>query len=157
MIIGIDPGKSGGVSIIYEEIAQLNKCPTAPIEMSLIISNAINTAYIENKKITTYIENVHAFPTDGRSSAFKFGCNYGMWLGILASNRITPIKVIPFKWMESFGNYSKVKQERKRQLKEKAIEQLSRYTIKGKVTLSTADAALISIYGRNKENEDEGT
>ena len=31
-------------------------------------------------QIEVAIENVHAFPTESKSSSFKFGTNFGMWL-----------------------------------------------------------------------------
>ena len=147
MIVGIDPGKSGGIAVISEGNIKASKTPYEPIQMSLTVSSAVNSAHIENEKLKVYIENVHAFPTDGRSSAFKFGCNYGMWLGILASNNITPIKVSPFKWMQEFAPLPKIKKERKQMLKQIAQEMFPDI----RVTLSTADAILIAVYGVNNE------
>tara|TARA_Y100000310_G_C20678417_1_gene814429 strand:- start:1782 stop:2252 length:471 start_codon:yes stop_codon:yes gene_type:complete len=146
-IVGIDPGKSGGIAVISEDKIKASKTPYEPIQMSLLITSAVNSAHIDDEKLIVYIENVHAFPTDGRSSAFKFGCNYGMWLGILAANNITPIKVSPFKWMQEFAPLPKIKKERKQMLKEIAQEMFPSI----KVTLSTADAILIAVYGVNNE------
>ena len=94
-----------------------------------------------------YIEQVHAFPTDARSSAFKFGRNYGEWLGVLGALRIKTIHVTPQKWMKYYKEKFKMalpkdKQQRKRKLKEIAAN----YTDK-KVTLYNADAILIAVYG----------
>ena len=80
MIIGIDPGKSGGVAVISEDKINLANTPEEPIGMANVISSALNSAYINNERLITYIENVHAFPTDARSSAFKFGKYMGLLL-----------------------------------------------------------------------------
>ena len=88
IVVGIDPGKSGGVVIINDseerndrELIQMHKCPTSPIGMSSILTEARNNAWSQNDRIVVAIEKVWAFPTDARSAAFKFGVNYGMWLG----------------------------------------------------------------------------
>ena len=149
MIIGIDPGKKGGVAVLSEKKAELINTPEEPIGMANVISSALNSAYINNERLITYIENVHAFPTDARSSAFKFGMNYGMWLGILGAYKIEVKKVSPFKWMEPHKPLPKIKQERKSKLKE--IAQGLCPDIR--VTLKTCDAFLIALYGLNNENK----
>lgn len=147
MIIGIDPGKKGGVAVLSEKKVKLINTPEEPIGMANVISSALNSAYIDNERLTTYIENVHAFPTDTRSSAFKFGMNYGMWLGILGAYKVEVKKVSPFKWMEPYKPLPKVKKERKAKLKEIAQELCPDI----RVTLYTCDAFLIAIYGKNNE------
>ena len=109
MIIGIDPGKSGGVVIISTKKTSMHKCPREPIGMASIISSASNSAYIEGEKIKAVIEKVWAFPTDTRSSSFKFGTNYGMWIGILASNNISYTEVPPQTWMKEYQPLPKIK------------------------------------------------
>ena len=116
IIIGIDPGAKGGVAI-YDEAEHemiLHKCPETPKEMAAII----NTAKVKDKNVFCVIEKVHAFPTDARSSAFKFGCNFGKWLGILGAYDIPTLEVTPQVWMKPLQPLPKVKTERKNQLKQ---------------------------------------
>jgi hypothetical protein len=97
----------------------------------------------KNRKVDIIIENVWAFPGDSAMSAFKFGTNYGIWQGIFGAMDLRWRKVTPQKWQKEFGPFSKIKKERKNQLKEIA---------KGfyeKPTLQTADAILIAIWGKN--------
>lgn len=146
IIIGIDPGKSGGVAILDTEspgYLKSSKCPENPIKMSSIIAGATNSAYIEGHKLSVYIENVWAFPTDARSSAFKFGTNFGMWLGIIASHGITPKKVSPQTWMKGLQPLPKIRKERKLELKRLASDMFPEH----RITLSTADAVMIAIWG----------
>ena len=89
MIIGIDPGKNGGVASVSDAgTIKVSYCPDTPAEMADIIDKIKLYTTIEKENIFATIELVHAFPTDARSSAFKFGTNYGLWLGILESFRI---------------------------------------------------------------------
>ena len=147
IVIGIDPGKGGGIGVLRGKNIKLMSTPIEPIGMADILHSAHNTAYVENEDIKVYIENVHAFPTDGRSSAFKFGMNYGIWLGILGSLKIKPIKVHPRVWMKEYQPLSKKKQERKNELKTLAQDLFPDV----KVTLKTSDAALIAFWGMNNE------
>jgi len=123
------------------------KCPSEPTGMADLISAAKNTAYIEGESINAVIEKVWAFPTDTRSSSFKFGTNYGMWIGILASHKISYTEVVPQVWMKEYQPLPKIKQERKRMLKQIAQEKFPH----NKVTLNTSDAALIALWGQNNE------
>ena len=147
IIIGIDPGAKGGVAIYNEDKDKmiLHKCPETPKEMAAII----NTAKVKDKNVFCVIEKVHAFPTDARSSAFKFGCNFGKWLGILGAYDIPTLEVTPQAWMKPLQPLSKVKTERKNQLKQIAINLFP----ENKITLSTSDAALMVVWYVNNEKE----
>ena len=145
IIIGIDPGAKGGIAI-YDEAEHemiLHKCPETPKEMAAII----NTAKVKDKNAFCVIEKVHAFPTDARSSAFKFGCNFGKWLGILGAYDIPTLEVTPQVWMRDFQPLPKIKRERKNQLKQIAINLFP----ENKITLSTSDAALMVVWYINNE------
>ena len=125
-IIGIDPGKSGAIALWDEGIDKVFKCPVNVNGMSSIMHSLNNTGWVDGGgEIVAYIERVHAFPTDGRSSAFKFGVNYGQWLGILSTLNIETVLVTPQKWMKYWKDKFKIKlpknkPERKRKLKELA-------------------------------------
>ena len=154
-IIGIDPGKGGAISVYSKGINIATKCPNSTAKMADIVSHIKNTHYIDGDgECIAYIEQVHAFPTDGRSSAFKFGVNYGEWLGILHAYRTLTIMVSPQRWQKYWKDklnitFPKDKQERKRALKELAMK----YT-DVKVTLYNADSILIALYGSENFAED---
>ena len=148
IIIGIDPGAKGGVAI-YDEAKHkmiLHKCPETPKEMAAII----NTAKVKDKNAFCVIEKVHAFPTDARRSAFKFGCNFGKWLGILGAYDIPTLEVTPQVWMRPLQPLPKIKKDRKNELKKIAMNLFP----DNKVTLSTCDAALMVVWYVNNEKED---
>ena len=146
IVIGIDPGKGGGLASISDsDSIRVYNCPDSVYEMSRILYSCKNYAFIENEKISVAIELVHAFPTDRPSTAFKFGNNYGSWLGIIETLRIPHTKVSPQKWMKDFQPLSKEKRIRKNELKEMAKD------IYPKATLKTADAICIALYGLHTE------
>ena len=117
--IGIDPGAKGGVSLVHEgRLISSNHCPDTVVKMNKLINDICEPSDdISNwtiaDKIECYIENVWAFPTDMRSSAFKFGKNFGMWLGVLAGNHINTTLVSPQVWQKYYGELPKVKKDRK--------------------------------------------
>ena len=145
--IGIDPGKSGGIVFINgDKIIEMYKCPQTIEEMAELLE-PYKVSWDSNIDVIAYIEQVHAFPTDGRSSAFKFGVNYGIWQGLLGANRIETRFIAPQVWMKSL-ELPKSKLERKRKIKsiaQKVID--NQKVLKKKVTLNTSDAVLIGMYG----------
>ncbi|MBI9093114.1 MAG: hypothetical protein JEZ12_28215 [Desulfobacterium sp.] len=89
--LGIDPGKDGamclksGDSIIVSDYESL-----------YLTSKRLREWESEYQIAGAFIEYVHNMPKDGGSSAFRFGTNYGQWLGFLAMLDID-FKKIPTK------------------------------------------------------------
>ena len=155
IIVAIDPGKSGGVAVVNISkksrifSSRLYNCPDSPEDMADIMFSIRNDGIVGGKDIIAVVEHVWSFPTDARSAAFKFGTNYGMWLGILGALKIEHEKVSPQKWMKMYAPLPKNKQERKKKLKEIAKE------INDKATLKTCDALLIANYKREELRKDD--
>jgi len=130
--VGIDPGASGGIAaIIHDKKDKVYlkgiwawKDPDTASE----IMHSFGTQDDSNVWVQALIENVHAFPSDGRSSAFKFGMNLGMWKGLLAAYKISYTSMIP----------------QQNQLKDWAYIIGKKLDYDGKITLKTADALLIA-------------
>ena len=147
--VGIDPGKSGGLVTIHSKNNEcsMHKCPSTTQEMASLLRTAKNSAFVDNLPILVAIQKVHAFPTDARSAAFKFGMNYGMWLGIIGALNIPLIEVTPQMWMKSYAPLPKIKQERKKKIKEIATEIFEDvYSNENRVTYAVSDAALIALW-----------
>ena len=134
--LAIDPGIKGGIALLDKNILSAYKCPPSVKEMSDLLYE------ITSEDTIAILEHVHSFPNQGVSSTFKFGNNFGQWQGILTSMCIPYIEVSPQKWMKMFQPLPKVKGDRKRKLKEIAIE----YHPEIKVTLDTADAIVMAYY-----------
>ena len=141
--IGIDPGKGGGIAVITNETVALHNCPTTVKDMALLIGICLNDVAAYRTRV--FLEKVWAFPTDGRAGSFTFGENYGQWQGILASHELNPVLITPKTWQSHFEIKKGLpKNVRKNILKQMAIE---RCPDTKKITLKTADALLIAIYG----------
>jgi len=162
IIAGIDPGKNGGIVILNDSeetkdapMAQMYKCPRSTVEMSSILRSARNTAWIQEDKIVVAIEKVWAFPTDARSAAFKFGVNYGQWLGIIGSLNLPYMEVPPKVWMSSYDPVPKDKKERKQYLKDTCITMYKDMFLYDKnVTYAVSDAALIALWCLERKNRE---
>ena len=155
IVIGIDPGASGAICRVSSKTKTLiiHKCPKEEKDRPKILDFRLPSKINKSSEVVAYIEKVHAMPHDGRSSLFKFGVNYGVWLGALHSSEKVDkvIEVSPQKWMKWWENkigekLPRVKKDRKNKLKEIA----SVYTSKP-ATLWNADAVLIAMYGMYNE------
>ena len=139
-VIGIDPGKGGGVAILTDKTIQVHPCPREVKVMAILIGMCLKD--VAPYRVKVFLEKVWAFPTDGRAGSFTFGCNYGQWLGILAVLRIPYIEVIPNKWMKHYGSMPKERKDRKNHIKHLAQQRYPDV----KITLATSDAMLIAHY-----------
>jgi len=96
--LGIDPGKNGAIALISSrrDVLFLADYPGDEIQAAKMISGLKE----EFANINAIIEKAHAMPKQGVSSMFKFGMNYGIWLGILASFQIPSQQVSPRVWQK---------------------------------------------------------
>ena len=141
--IGIDPGKGGGIAVITDETIQTYNCPKTVEDMALLIGICLNN--VSAYRTQVFLEKVWAFPTDGRAGSFTFGENYGQWQGILASHELKPKLVTPKIWQSHF----EIKKGLKKDIRKKILKQIAKDKCPSvkKITLKTADALLIAIYG----------
>lgn len=106
--------------------------------------------------LTVCIEQVHAMPTDGKQSAFIFGRNTGVAIGISISNGFPVEYVDPGTWQLEFGLGSipddgtgrTKKSQRKAAHQAKARELLPGIDMQ----LDVCDAYLIAEYAWRKEH-----
>jgi len=139
IILGIDPGASGGFAIVSHDLSSVNVIAYAKMTPHDIVE------VLRPAKITkAYIEGVGAMPGQGVVSVWKFGQNFGWWLGVLTALGIPFEKVQPLKWQTAMrcrtGGDKNVS-------KAKAQELFPRV----KMTHALADALLIAEYGRRAE------
>ena len=141
--IGIDPGKSGGVAVLNGETAKVYACPKTVEDMATLMGLCLSDVSAHEVKVA--VEKVWAFPTDGRRGSFSFGENYGQWQGILASHEIDPMYVTPKVWQSHYA----IKKGLPKTIRKKMLKQIAmdKYPDTKKITLKTADALLIALYG----------
>jgi len=140
--IGIDPGKSGGITMIKNDTVETYKCPDRTIDMALLFYSMLGD---EPNNVKLLMEKVWARPNNAVRSAFTYGVNYGQWLGIAAAAEIHMYTVLPAEWMTSVGCKKGMDYAvRKKWLKEKAQKLYPNC----KITLYTADSILIAHYAK---------
>lgn len=109
-ILGIDPGASGAIAFYFPDrpdVITVEDVPTVdgqldPITLARRIAQMSPTMAV--------VERAAARPGQGVVSMFKFGCAYGMALGVLGSRQIPIHLVTPATWKRAF-HLSKDKEE----------------------------------------------
>ena len=66
--IGIDPGKSGGISMFHGKLITAVKCPDTFGKMHIALCQMIDDTPPDN--VYVFIEQVWAFPSDSSKTAF---------------------------------------------------------------------------------------
>ena len=141
-VLGIDPGKSGGVAVVGDGFAEAAKLADTERDTWDQIRMAAGSCEF------AYIEKVHAFPGQGVSSTFRFGQSYGFLRACLIAAVIPFESVTPQKWQRSLSCLTKGD---KNVSKAKAQELWPDL----KITHATADALLIAEYGRRSRSNVE--
>ena len=140
-IIGIDPGKSGGIAIWQFGKISAQKSPATEKDLWDLLR--------PHSGATTFIEKVSAGPKMGSAAAFKFGRGCGLLHMALIASGMRIEYVTPAKWQKEFGLIVKGRglgqgdTAKKNRNKAKAQELFPQFQI----THSIADALLILEYG----------
>lgn len=138
LIIGIDPGKSGGIAFYYENGPVIEPMPETNHDLLMLFKEML---FAHINPTFAFIENVHSSPQMGVKSAFTFGQGYGALLMLLAARQIPYAPVTPQKWQKALGCLSKGDKNVTKRRAQELFPNL-------KITHSTADALLIAEYGR---------
>jgi hypothetical protein len=143
LIIGVDPGQSGGAAWYRNGIHH-----------AIPFKDLTETEILElfeglGRNSFAYIEQVHSMPGQGVSSTFKFGQHYGMLRMALIAAGIGFETVAPGVWQRSLSCLSGGD---KKVTRAKAQEMFPSVHIIGRgdksPTHGDADALLIAEYGR---------
>lgn len=111
-IIGIDPGLDGGVCRMWTRRKTSSPdnmmafpMPTKPGAQggrdvdALALWELIRE--VANDVAAVFVESVHAMPSQGVSSTFKFGVGFGKVLGVVESQELALELVTPQRWKKS--------------------------------------------------------
>ena len=110
IIIGIDPGLSGGIAVLKNnKIKSIFDMPVMPegkknkrqlnsAQLVELIKNNIE----KNEEIVIVVEQVNAMPGQGVTSMFNFGQTFGAIKGICAALGLPIFFVRPAKWKKYF-------------------------------------------------------
>lgn len=95
---GIDPGQTGAISI-FEKDSDGEWYLTTILDFSNeTIILVLREIVLSHTCTVACIEAVHSAPGQGVASTFKFGANFGWWLGVIDALLISYILVSPQKW-----------------------------------------------------------
>jgi len=140
-IIGIDPGKSGGIAWLPEGLtSRAIKMPETPRDVWDIINNLEKTC-THNGSVFAYIEKVGPMPKQGISSTAKFMYGAGSLEMALIASGIPHDFVAPGVWQRNLGCMTKGDKNITKRKAQRLFPDM-------KVTHAIADALLIAEYGR---------
>jgi crossover junction endodeoxyribonuclease RuvC len=100
--IGIDPGQSGAVAVIYLDGQIVEDWPGDAAGAAELLL----TWRIEFNIELVALESVHAMPGQGVKSMFTFGQNLGQWQGVMAALYIPYVMPRPQEWQKGLVNPS---------------------------------------------------
>ena len=152
IIIGIDPGISGAISVLEnKKILEVYDTPTMIDGKknkrqinSAQVTNIIKERLNNGKEVIVVVEQVNAMPGQGVTSMFNFGQSFGVIKGICAALSLPIYFVRPAKWKKHF-NLIKTNKDASRT---KVIEVYPEISSKlhRKKDSNRADAILIALY-----------
>ena len=152
IIIGIDPGVSGAISVLEnKKVIDIFEMPTMidgkknkkQVNGSQI-TNIIKEEINKKKEIIVVVEHVNAMPGQGVTSMFNFGQSFGVIKGICSALSIPIYFVRPTKWKKYF-NLIKTNKDASRTKVIQAYPEISNQLSRKKDS-NKADAILIARY-----------
>lgn len=141
LVIGIDPGQSGGIAW-WSSDGGMDCCKMPETERDVF--ERLKDIVDRRNIVKAYIESVHSMPGQGVASSFKFGQSYGFLRGCLVGLEIAWETVTPQKWQSSMGCRTKGDKNVSKSRAQQLWPGL-------KVTHAVADALLICEHGRRTE------
>lgn len=94
-VVGIDPGKSGGLVLIDDGEIQAERMP---VTAGAVDGKRLGTWLVLHSPDVVILEKVGARPKQGVKSMFTFGMGYGVVKGVLESLAIPYRLVTPQAW-----------------------------------------------------------
>jgi len=152
IIIGIDPGISGAISIVEnKKILEVYDTPTMIDGKknkrqinSAQVTNIIKERLNKEKEVVVVVEQVNAMPGQGVTSMFNFGQSFGVIKGICAALGLPIHFVRPMKWKKHF-NLIKTNKDASRTKVIEIYPEISSKLYRKKDS-NRADAILIALY-----------
>jgi len=148
MLIGIDPGKSGGIAVLYDSGKIIAEPMPGTLRDIWCAFNEERAVYGDGEPCFAVIERVHAMPKQGVASTFAFGRGVGHLEMALTAADVPYESVSPRVWQKGLGIQPKPKAWGKTQWKNHLREHAQRLYPEQRITLATADALLLLEYAR---------
>ena len=157
IIIGIDPGITGAISILENsKVIEVHETPTMIDGKKnkrqvngAQITNIIKKWLNKDKEVIVVVEHVNAMPGQGVTSMFNFGQSFGVIKGICSALSLPIYFVRPTKWKKHF-NLIKTNKDASRTKVIEVFPEISRQLSRKKDS-NKADAILIALYFNNTQ------
>jgi len=152
IIIGIDPGITGGISVLEnKKIIEVYDTPTMIDGKKnkrqvngAQVTNIIKDNLKKTEEVVVVVEQVNAMPGQGVTSMFNFGQSFGVIKGICSALSLPIYFVRPSKWKKHF-NLIKTNKEASRTKVIEIYPEISN-KLSRKKDSNKADAILIARY-----------
>ncbi len=156
IFIGIDPGVTGGISIVFTK-GEFSIDEAIANEVPLTSDRKIDCRHIfeDLKEITEccldkvfcVIEKAQSMPGQGAPATFNYGVTYGKLLSILDVLRIPYQEVHPMKWKKEFQLVKKSKHD-SAAVASKLFPAQNFLTERGRLMDGKAESLLLAEYAR---------
>lgn len=146
MIIGIDPGRTGGFALLEESGLTIKPMPDNPVGIRALLGGS------QTKHV--FLEKASTHPRDGRVGAFNYGHHNGVLEGILVALHVPYTLVPPVVWAKVMHAGTDSGVDTKKRSVQAFMRLFPNVTMTfGKATkphLGAVEAALIAEYGRRQ-------
>jgi len=167
--LGVDPGVSGGIGVLRDSfdkglIVEAFKMPATEMDIVELLEG-ICEPWLHKNNVFCYLEKAQAFPgsqkyircprclhsiktrqSQGVSSTFKFGMQYGTLKGILTALHIPFELIRPVDWQRALGCLTKGDKNVSKRKCQQLFPDI-------KATHAISDAVLIAEFCRRMRNE----
>lgn len=144
LYIGIDPGASGGITVIDGVSVTVHPMPDTEAGIwSLLGSYRDTTAVVVIERVGGYVAGN---PTPG-SAMFNFGSNYGGLRMALVAAGVPFVAVVPQRWQAAFG-IGRPRDEKEYAFKSRLVARARELFPRVKINRDPADSVLLCEYCR---------
>ena len=142
--IGIDPGKTGGMVILWPEAAPGYKFTKVTYAAAEGMSYSLWETLLGNGA-RVVMEDVGSVPNDRPSAAFALGSTVGFWTAVLAGAGVKPLLLRPEAWQVKFARaFGDRWCPSERPARKKYIAEKVRTKLAGGISVDLADAAALA-------------
>jgi crossover junction endodeoxyribonuclease RuvC len=147
--VGIDPGLTGAVAVLFGEKAEVYDIPTIKKGDGAVkyeidpagLGRVLRFGIVNSEKVVAALERVNSMPGQAASSTFSLGDSFGVCRAVLSLTNLPLTYVTPMAWKKYF-KLTKDKEE----ARALAIKRYPQVELHLKKHIDRAEALLIATY-----------
>jgi crossover junction endodeoxyribonuclease RuvC len=147
--VGIDPGLTGAVAVLFGEKAEVYDIPTIKKGDGAVkyeidpagLGRVLRFGIVDSAKVVAALERVNSMPGQAASSTFSLGDSFGVCRAVLSLTNLPLTYVTPMAWKKYF-KLTKDKEE----ARALAIKRYPQVELHLKKHIDRAEALLIATY-----------